>query len=184
MELQKESIQNKISLLEIHMASGKKVENFDKIILFDLICLMIQATSSYFDIFKSYLKQTLDLDKLGIKMTNPTYDQMVNHLGDYKNNEMPVFHKAGLRAFFNVDLRNALASDTSWLDSNTEFTYEEEEEEETEISPSIGELYNKLASINSVVARFTENHMKNLDGENYENLKRVNPHPPPPQKKD
>jgi len=136
-ELQKESIQSKIFLLQQHMTSGKKVEDFDKVIMFDLICMMSQAILSYFKIFKSYLGHALDLEQLGIRTDNPMYDQMVNQLGDFKNDGGIVFHKAGLRSFFNVDLRNALAHDSWWL-NNAEFTYEEHDG--TEISLSIGEL--------------------------------------------
>ena len=91
---------------------------------------------------------------------------MIDHLGDYKSNGVSVFHKAGLRTFFNVDLRNVLTNDSWWINNNFEFTYEEPDG--TEISLSIGELHGELASINSVVLGFTENHQKNSDAESLE----------------
>ena len=76
------------------------------------------------------------------------------------------FIKQDLELFFNVDLRNVLTSDSWWINNNFEFTYEEPDG--TEISLSIGELHGELASINSVVLGFTENHQKNSDAESLE----------------
>ena len=158
-ELQKQSIENKISLLKKHMSNGNKVEDFDRSIMFELITMFAQAILSYFEIYKSCLKFSLNFQKLGIVKSNPGYNEMIDHLGDYKNNDVSVFHKAGLRTFFNVDLRNVLTNDSWWINNNFEFTYEEPDG--TEISLSIGELHGEMASINSIVLGFTENHQKN-----------------------
>jgi hypothetical protein len=160
-ELQKKSIESKIFLLKQHMSDGNKVEDFDKSIMFDLISMFAQGTLSYFEIYKSCLKFSLNFEKLGIVKEDPGYNEMIDYLGDYKNNGIPVFHKAGLRTFFNIDLRNVLTNDSWWINSNFEFTYEEPDG--TELSLSIGELYGELASINSIVLGFTENHQKNAD---------------------
>ena len=50
-ELQKKSIEDKISQLKEHMSNGNKFEDFDKSILFDLIAMFAQATLSYFEIY-------------------------------------------------------------------------------------------------------------------------------------
>ena len=162
-ELQKKSIESKVFLLKQHMSDGNKVEDFDKSTMFDLICMFAQGTLSYFEIYKSCLKFSLNFEKIGIVKENPGYNEMIDHLGDYKNNGIPVFHKAGIRTFFNVDLRNVLKNDSWWINNNFEFTYEEPDG--TELSLSIGELYGELASINSIVLGFTENHQKNSDNE-------------------
>ena len=162
-ELQKKSIESKVFLLKQHMSDGNKVEDFDKSTMFDLICMFAQGTLSYFEIYKSCLKFSLNFEKIGIVKENPGYNEMIDHLGDYKNNGVSVFHKAGLRTFFNVDLRNVLRNDSWWINNNFEFTYEEPDG--TEISLSIGELHGELASINSIVLGFTENHQKNSDAE-------------------
>ena len=160
-ELQKKSIEKKIFLLKQHMSNGNKVEDFDKSTMFDLISMFAQGILSYFEIYKSCLKFSLNFEKLGIMESDPGYNEMINHLGDYKNNDVSVFHKAGLRTFFNVDLRNVLTNDSWWINNNFEFTYEEPDG--TEISLSIGELHGELASINSIVLGFTENHQKSSD---------------------
>jgi len=160
-ELQKKSIEKKIFLLKQHMSNGNKVEDFDKFTMFDLISMFAQTILSYFEIYKSCLKFSLNFKKLGIMKSDPGYNEMINHLGDYKNNDVSVFHKAGLRTFFNVDLRNVLTNDSWWINNNFEFTYEEPDG--TEISLSIGELHGELASINSIVLGFTENHQKSSD---------------------
>jgi len=160
-ELQKKSIEKKIFLLKQHMSNGNKVEDFDKSTMFDLISMFAQTILSYFEIYKSCLKFSLNFKKLGIMKSDPGYNEMINHLGDYKNNDVSVFHKAGLRTFFNVDLRNVLTNDSWWINNNFEFTYEEPDG--TEISLSIGELHGELASINSIVLGFTENHQKSSD---------------------
>ena len=165
-ELQKVSIEYKISLLKQHMSNGNQVGDFDKSIMFDLIAMFAQGMLSYFEIYKSCLKFSLNFEKLGIVKLDPGYNEMIDHLGDYKNNGVSVFHKAGLRTFFNVDLRNVLRNDSWWINNNFEFTYEEPDG--TEISLSIGELHGELASINSVVLGFTENHQKNSDAESLE----------------
>ena len=162
-ELQKNSIENKISLLKQHMSDGNKVEDFDKSQMFDLITMFAQSIMSYFEIYKSCLKFSLNFEKLEITKSEPGYNEMIDHLGNFKNNGVPVFHKAGLRTFFNVDLRNVLTNDSWWINNNFEFTYEEPDG--TELSLSIGELYGELASINSIVLGFTENHQKNFDDE-------------------
>ena len=165
-ELQKKSIENKISILKQYMSNGNQVNDFDKSMMFDLIAMFAQAMLSYFEIFKSCLKFSLNFEKLGMVKTNSGYNEMIDHLGDYKNNGASVFHKAGLRTFFNVDLRNILINDSWWINNNFEFTYEEPDG--TEISLSIGELHGELASINSIVLGFTENHQKNSDVESLE----------------
>ena len=165
-ELQKKSIENKISILKQYMSNGNQVNDFDKSMMFDLIAMFAQAMLSYFEIFKSCLKFSLNFEKLGMIKTNSGYNEMIDHLGDYKNNGVSVFHKAGLRTFFNVDLRNILINDSWWINNNFEFTYEEPDG--TEISLSIGELHGELASINSIVLGFTENHQKNSDAESLE----------------
>ena len=162
-ELQKNSIENKISLLKQHMSDGNKVEDFDKSQMFDLITMFAQSIMSYFEIYKSCLKFSLNFEKLEITKSQPGYNEMIDHLGDFKNNGVSVFHKAGLRTFFNVDLRNVLTNDSWWINNNFEFTYEEPDG--TELSLSIGELHGELASINSIVLGFTENHQKNFDAE-------------------
>ena len=166
MNLQKESIENKISILKQHMSNGNQVGDFDKSVMFDLIAMFAQGILSYFEIYKSCLKFSLNFEKLGIVKSDPGYDEMIDHLADYKNNGVSIFHKAGLRTFFNVDLRNVLTNDTWWINNNFEFTYEEPDG--TEISLSIGELHGELASINSIVSGFTENHQKNSDAESLE----------------
>ena len=165
-ELQKKSIENKISILKQYMSNGNQVNDFDKSMMFDLIAMFAQTMLSYFEIFKSCLKFSLNFEKLGMVKTNSGYNEMIDHLGDYKNNGVSVFHKAGLRTFFNVDLRNILINDSWWINNNFEFTYEEPDG--TEISLSIGELHGELASINSIVLGFTENHQKNSDAESLE----------------
>ena len=165
-ELQKKSIENKISILKQYMSNGNQVNDFDKSMMFDLIAMFAQAMLSYFEIFKSCLKFSLNFEKLGMVKTNSGYNEMIDHLGDYKNNGVSVFHKDGLRTFFNVDLRNILINDSWWINNNFEFTYEEHDG--TEISLSIGELHGELASINSIVLGFTENHQKNSDAESLE----------------
>ena len=165
-ELQKKSIENKISILKQYMSNGNQVNDFDKSMMFDLIAMFAQAMLSYFEIFKSCLKFSLNFEKLGMVKTNSGYNEMIDHLGDYKNNGVSVFHKAGLRTFFNIDLRNILINDSWWINNNFEFTYEEPDG--TEISLSIGELHGELASINSIVLGFTENHQKNSDAESLE----------------
>ena len=165
-ELQKKSIENKISILKQYMSNGNQVNDFDKSMMFDLIAMFAQAMLSYFEIFKSCLKFSLNFEKLGMIKTNSGYNEMIDHLGDYKNNGVSVFHKDGLRTFFNVDLRNILINDSWWINNNFEFTYEEPDG--TEISLSIGELHGELASINSIVLGFTENHQKNSDAESLE----------------
>ena len=162
-ELQKNSIENKISLLKQHMSDGNKVEDFDKSQMFDLITMFAKSIISYFEIYKSCLKFSLNFEKLEITKSQPGYNEMIDHLGDFKNNGVSVFHKAGLRTFFNVDLRNVLTNDSWWINNNFEFTYEEPDG--TELSLSIGELHGELASINSIVLGFTENHQKNFDAE-------------------
>ena len=162
----KKSIENKISILKQYMSNGNQVNDFDKSMMFDLIAMFAQAMLSYFEIFKSCLKFSLNFEKLGMVKTNSGYNEMIDHLGDYKNNGVSVFHKAGLRTFFNVDLRNILINDSWWINNNFEFTYEEPDG--TEISLSIGELHGELASINSIVLGFTENHQKNSDAESLE----------------
>ena len=165
-ELQKESIENKICLLKQHMSNGNQVRDFDKSTMFDLIAMFAQGMLSYFEIYKLCLKFSLNFEKLGIVKSDPGYNEMIDGLGDYKNNGVSVFHKTGLRTFFNVDLRNVLTNDSWWINNNFEFTYKEPDG--TEISLSIGELHGELASINSVVLGFTENHQKNSDTESLE----------------
>jgi len=165
-ELQKQSIENKISQLKQHMSDGNKVEDFDKCIMFDLIAMFAQAILSYFEIYKLCLKFSLNFEKLGITKSNPGYNEIIDRLGDYKDDGVSVFHKAGLQTFFNVDLRNVLKNDSWWINNNFEFTYEEPDG--TEISLSIGELHGELASINSIVLGFTENHQKNSDNNSLE----------------
>ena len=165
-DLQKKSIENKISLLKQHMSNGNQVNDFDKSTMFDLIAMFAQAILSYFEIYKSCLTFSLNFEKLGIVKSDPGYDEMIDRLGDYKNNGISVFHKAGLRTFFNLDLRNVLTNDSWWINNNFEFTYEEPDG--TEISLSIGELHGELASINSIVLGFTENHQKSSDAESLE----------------
>jgi hypothetical protein len=165
-DLQKKSIENKISLLKQHMSNGNQVGDFDKSTMFDLIAMFAQAILSYFEIYKSCLTFSLNFEKLGIVKSDPGYDEMIDRLGDYKNNGISVFHKAGLRTFFNLDLRNVLTNDSWWINNNFEFTYEEPDG--TEISLSIGELHGELASINSIVLGFTENHQKSSDAESLE----------------
>ena len=63
-ELQKNSIENKISLLKQHMSDGNKVEDFDKSQMFDLITMFAQSIMSYFEIYKSCLKFSLNFEKL------------------------------------------------------------------------------------------------------------------------
>ena len=173
MDLQKESIQNKIELLVKYMGNGGKLEDFDKGILFDLICAMVQMTLSYFEMFKDLLVCCIDLSKIGISEEKPLYDEIVDLLGDYKNDGILVFHKAGLRTFFNVNLRNSLIHDSWWINHNSEFTYKESDE--TEISLSIGELHGELAGINAIVVAFTENYLKIFDKNMLEHLKHENP---------
>ena len=84
-ELQKKSIENKISILKQHMSNGNQVNDFDKSMMFDLIAMFAQAMLSYFEIFKSCLKFSLNFEKLGMVKTNSGYNEMIDHLGDYKN---------------------------------------------------------------------------------------------------
>jgi len=63
-ELQKKSIENKISILKQYMSNGNQVNDFDKSMMFDLIAMFAQAMLSYFEIFKSCLKFSLNLRNL------------------------------------------------------------------------------------------------------------------------
>ncbi|WP_067960744.1 hypothetical protein [Nitrosopumilus sp. Nsub] len=142
------------------MSNGNKFKDFDKSVLFDLITIFVQATLSYFEICKSCLQFSLNFEKLGITKSNLRYNEMIDQLGDYKNDSVTVFHKAGLRTFFNVDLRNVLKNDSWRINNNFEFTYEGPDR--TEISLSIGELHGELTNINSIVLGFAKNHQKTM----------------------
>ena len=48
------------------MSNGSKVEDFDKSMMFDLIAMFAQGMLSYFEIYKSCLKFSLNFEKLGI----------------------------------------------------------------------------------------------------------------------
>ena len=98
-ELQKKSIENKISLLKQHMSYGNKVEDFDKSQMFDLITMFAQSIMSYFEIYKSCLKFSLNFEKLEITKSQPGYNEMIDHLGDFKNNGVSVFTRQVLEPF-------------------------------------------------------------------------------------
>jgi len=172
LELQKESIESKISLLQKYIDEGSKFENFNKGILCDLIFIMAQTTLGYYEIFNGYLEKTLDLNKLRLARENLKFGEMVVALGKYKQGT--IFHYDGLRMFFNVNMRNILVHDDWWLDENTEFTFKEPDG--TPINLNIGELHSELAGINAIVLAFTENYMKKIDSKNYEFFKKQMPH--------
>ena len=175
LELQKESIETKIVLLHKYMNDGNKSDDFDKVILSELIFILAQATLGYFEIFKSYLGKCLDFPKIMISNNNPTFDLMIKKLSEFKNTDGGlIFHYDGLKKFFNIELRNTLIHDSWWLNENSEFTFEEGDG--TVISLNIGELHGELASINAIVLVFAKNYVQSFDSVNYENMKHNYPH--------
>ncbi len=174
LELQKKSIEYKIDLLHKHIDNGKTLQDFDKSILTDLVFILSQTILGYFEIFKSYLENCLVLPKILISEDNPSFNQMVKKLSEFKNCDGGlVFHYDGLRKFFNMDMRNTLIHDSWWLNENFEFTFEELDG--TVISFNIGELHGELAGINAIVFAFAENYVKSFDSLNYENMKHTYP---------
>ena len=174
LELQKKSIEYKINFLHKHIDNGNNLHDFDKSILADLIFILSQTMLGYFEIFKSYLENFLDLSRILISDDTPTFNEIVKKLSEFKNSDGGlVFHYDGLRKFFNMDMRNTLIHDSWWLDENFEFTFEELDG--TVISFNIGELHGELAGINAIVFSFAENYVKNFDSLNYENIRHTYP---------
>ncbi len=174
LKLQKESIEQKISLLHNHIDHGNNLDDFDKVVLSDLIFILAQAMLGYFEILKLYLQNCLDLNKITISEDGSRFDEMIEKLSEFQDpSGKLVFHYDGLRKFFNVDLRRALVHDSWWLNENSEFTFEESDG--TLISFNIGELHGDLASVNAIVLAFTENYVKHFDDVNYENIKNSYP---------
>ena len=176
LELQKKSIERKIFLLHKHIDNGNNLDDFDKVILLDLIFILAQAMLGYFEIFKSYLQNCLDLQKIvmGNDDDDPMFGQLVKKLSEFRNTDGGlVFHYDGLRKFFNVDMQNTLIHDSWWLNENLEFTFEELDG--TVIPLNIGELHGELVNINAIVLAFARNYVKNFDSENYANIKQSYP---------
>jgi hypothetical protein len=174
LEMQKVSVESKISLLHAHIDDGNTLESFDESILKDLTFVLTHAMFGYFQIFKSYLAYCIDLSKIKISEDDPKFDQIVKKLSEFKNHDGGlVFHYDGLRKFFNIDMIHVLEHDLWWLNENSEFTFEELDG--TIISFNIGELEEELASINALVLGFSKNYVKNFDGANYENMKHSYP---------
>ena len=174
LEMQKASVESKISLLHAHIDNGNGLEIFDESVLKDLTFVMSQAMFGYFQIFKSYIANCVDLFKIKVPKDDPKFDEIVKKLSELKNPEGGlVFHYDGLRKFFNVDMIHALEHDLWWLNENLEFTFEELDG--TIISFNIGELQGELAGVNAIVLGFTKNYVKSFDGANYENMKRSYP---------
>lgn len=174
LEMQKVSVEDKISLLHTHIDNGKNLKSFDDFILTDLTFVLTQTMFGYFQILKSYLVGCVDLLKIKILQDDPKFDQIVKKLSEFKNLDGGlVFHYDGLRKLFNVDLSRVLEHDSWWLNENLEFTFEELDG--TIISFNIGELQGELAGINAIVLSFTENYLKNFESANYENIRRSYP---------
>jgi hypothetical protein len=174
LEMQKASVESKISLLHAHIDNGNSLESFDFSILNDLTFVLTQAMFSYFQIFKSYLIGCVDLSKIKMSQNDPEFAQIVKKLSEFKNPDGgTVFHYDGLRKFFNVDMSHALEHDLWWLNENLEFTFEELDG--TVISFNIGEMQGELAGINAIVLAFTKNYVKNFDSANYESMKHAYP---------
>ncbi len=64
LELQKESISEKILALSQHMDKTKTIVGFDEALLRDLIFLMAQSTLGYFEILTKWIIYCIDLDKI------------------------------------------------------------------------------------------------------------------------
>ncbi len=174
LEIQKVSVERKISLLHAHIDNGGGLESFDESVLKDLTFVLVHTMFGYFQIFKSHLAYCVDLSKINMSENDPKFDQIVKKLSEFKNHDGGlVFYYDGLRKFFNLDLIHALERDLWWLNENLEFTFEEIDG--TVISFNIGELQEELAAINAIVLGFTENYVKNFDGANYENMKHSYP---------
>jgi len=160
-ELQKESITEKIAALSQHMDNTKTLDGFDKGLLRDLIFLMAQTPLGYFEILTKWLSYCIDLNKIKYGSRKPMYGAIMNQLGDFTSDGNLVFLKAGLRTFFNVELRNALGHDDWWLNENAEFTFKEGDG--TEISLNIGEQHGDLAGINAIVDSFLRMYLTKFD---------------------
>ena len=173
LELQKESITEKLTALADHMDKYKTLDGFSKSLLRDLIFLMAQTTLGYFEIFTKYLSYALDLEKINYGGRKPMYGAICNQLGDFQSDGNLVFSKGGLRKFFNVELRNALGHDDWWLNHNSEFTFREEDG--TEISLSIGEQHGDLAGINAIVESFLENYLTKFNQKLLDDIKLKRP---------
>jgi hypothetical protein len=175
LEVQKASVESKISLLHTHIDSGNHLESFDDSILTDLTLILIQTMFGYLQIFKSYLLECVDLSRIKMSDDNPKFAEIVKKLSEFKNPDGGlVFHYDGLRKFFNVEMNHVLEHDLWWLNENLEFTFEELDG--TIISFNVGELQGELAGINAIVLAFTKNYVKSFDGVNYENMKHTYPH--------
>jgi hypothetical protein len=175
LELQKASVESKISLLHTHIDNGNNLESFDDVILIDLTFILTQTMFGYFQIFTSYLIDCVDLSKIKMSQDDPKFAQVVKQLSEFKNPDGGlVFHYDGLRKFFNVDMSYTLEHDLWWLNENLEFTFEELDG--TVVSFNVGELQGELAGINAIVLAFTKNYVKNFDSVNYEGMKHDYPH--------
>ena len=170
LEMQKASVESKISLLHTHINNGNNLESFDDVILTDLTFVLTQTMFGYFQIFTSYLVGCVDLSKIKMSQDDPKFAQVVKRLSEFKNPDGGlVFHYDGLRKFFNVDMSHTLEHDLWWLNENLEFTFEELDG--TVVSFNVGELQGELAGINALVLAFTKNYVKNFDSANYESMK-------------
>jgi len=175
LEIQKASVESKISLLHAHIDSGNSLENFDDSILTDLTLVLTQTIFGYFQIFESYLLDCVDLSKIKMSDDDPKFSEIVKKLSEFRNHDGGlIFHYDGLRKFFNVEMSHVLENDLWWLNENLEFTFEELDR--TIISFNVGELQEELAGINALVLAFTKNYVKSFDGVNYDNMKNTYPH--------
>jgi len=173
LELQKESINEKVLKLYNHMEQYKSLDTFDKGVLRDLVFLIAQTTLGYFEIFTKYLSYAIDLEKIKYSNRKHMYGSIINQLGDFTSGGNLVFSKDGLRKFFNVELRNALGHDDWWLNNNAEFTFKEEDG--VEISLNIGEQMGDLAGINAIVESFLEQYLAKFNSLLLDKLKSERP---------
>ena len=175
LEFQKVSVENKISLLRVHIDGNGSLESFDRTTLTDLTLILAQTMFGYFQIFKSYLLGCVDLSKVKITHDRPKFSELIKKLSEFRNSDGGLlFHYDGLRKFFNVDVSHALENDLWWLNENLEFTFEEMDG--TIISYNVGELQGELANINAIVLAFAKNYVKNFDNSNYDNMVETYPH--------
>ena len=175
LEMQRMSVENKISFLHTHMDDGNSLESFDSEILYDLIFVLTQAIFGYFQIFRSCLMSCLDFTKIKVSQgIDSKFDETVRKICEFKNPDGGlILHYDGLRKFFSVDVSHALEHDLWWLNENSEFTFEEIDG--TLISLNIGELQGELANIHAIALAFVENYAKKFNGKDYDDMKHTYP---------
>ena len=157
LQLQKQSIHEKLIAVGNYFAKEKTTVGFSLEIIRDLIFLMAQTTLGYFESMTQFLSYSIDFEKIKYGNRKPMYGSIINQLGDYQSDGKLVFSKGGLEKFFDVELRNALAHDRWWLNHNGEFTFREDDD--TEISLNLGEQHGDLARINAIVESYLENYL-------------------------